>query len=70
MTEAEEVQVREAVAEAFRQGCVEARAGMSGDLRNVIDFFKAEMRQLRREVCVLAKLPVPSLLDEDDGQLQ
>ena len=69
MTEDEEAQVKACVDEAFRQGCVEARAGMSGDLRNVIDFFRAEVRALRREVCVLAKLPVPSLLD-DDGRLQ
>ena len=65
MTDEEEVQVREAVDEAFQQGCVEARAGVAGDLRAVIDFFKAEVRALRREVCVLAKLPVPSLLDRD-----
>ena len=69
MTEDEEAQVREVVDEAFRQGCVEARAGMSGDLRAVLDYFKAEVRQLRREICTLAKLPVPSLLD-DDGRLQ
>ena len=36
MTDEEKVEVREAVAEAFRQGCVEARAGVSADLRNVI----------------------------------
>ena len=73
MTKDEEVQVREAVAEAFRQGCVEARAGMSSDLRGVIDYFNAEMRQLRREICKLAKLPMPPPLDVngyEDGPLQ
>ena len=70
MTKDEENEVREAVAEAFRQGCTEARAGVASDLRHMLDHYHAELRQLRREVCVLAKLPVPALLDEDDGRLQ
>ena len=73
MTKDEEAQVREAVAEAFRQGCIEARAGMSNDLRGVIDYFNAEMRQLRREICKLAKLPMPPPLNVngyEDGPLQ
>ena len=34
----------------------------AGDGRNVIDYFNAEIRQLRREICRLAGLPVPRLL--------
>ena len=71
MTKDEEAQVRAGVHEAYEQGCVEARAGMTGDLRAVIDYFNSEMRQLRREICKLAKLPMPPPLDEgDDGRLQ
>lgn len=73
MTKDEEAQVRATVHEAYEQGCVEARAGMTSDLRRILDHYHAELRQLRIEICKLAKLPVPPPLDVngyEDGPLQ
>ena len=54
----------------YEAAITHARSGMSADLRNVIDYFNAEIRALRIEICKLAGLPAPPPLDRNGHELQ
>ena len=57
----------------YLAGAEAARAGMAGDIRDVVDFINSELRQLRIEICKLANLPPPEPLGingHKDGLLQ
>jgi hypothetical protein len=62
MTKAEMIR-DEAYDAGFADGVVEARAGMSGDLRRMISYFNTELRALRIEITRASGQPEPPPLD-------